>query len=187
MNYYITQNTYCITKDNKQTLCETQEFHEDIPEDKIEDMGRVFYEELLDITKYVTEHGTVSQDSDFLYIQTIYTDKEQTNIVLESQYKESQIKKDLYTHKSTIIKELGPCVLIAQVFLPNEFSDVLLTRERIYQLANGQLIYEQALNIQMEYGDEWEYNRQKVNQGDAQAWLLKYKNETTFQQFQAIK
>lgn len=183
MLYYITETTHHINKQNCRNLIDEQYFSLDISDKEINEIGKYFYDALIDRTRYTLDTGTADTSCDYLYTQIWYADECRTQQIAIFQHTASQLIQSIYADAAAMSPEIGPCVLVAQYFPKNKYTDVSMTRERVYQRTDGTYMHEVARYVHMEQTAEWEYTRQAIKKQAAREWCLTHLHDSTFQWF----
>lgn len=187
MTYYIIEETYRIYQNGTQELREKNTFPlNDIEGNALALAEKRFYARLAsDLEMEELMNGVIDSTQEMLYQQVWYADKACTIPLLRLSITESQLMRNLEigTPRGNTECEytLAGAVKLGEAIVPNKFTDVHITRERLYRNRDGIYFIETSLqtnNVTL----KWESNVQAISPVEARNWGKAHMNRMEFEQ-----
>ena len=179
MRYYLKKETYRLTEDGQRDLKESTVFPvNDTEGDALSKAEERFYAQLADEIETSSECcGTnVMEQPDFLHVQTWYLDEACTTQLLKLEITERQMLRNMrFGGNAETDADMRNAVLLHEAIVPNEYADVIMTRQRLYRNAHGLYILETSRKME-QLTIKWESTHHLIALADAQRWMQKYAN-----------
>jgi hypothetical protein len=90
--------------------------------------------------------GVVDTEFDELHVQEWYVDKQRTMLALRLTLKTSQVLQEIHagipTYYGPKEMDIRDAILLGEAIVPNNFTDVFITRERLYRTPEGGFVLE---------------------------------------------
>lgn len=153
MKYYLKNQRYRIHPDGQQELGEERNFsindRDGTALDTAEQRFFAYVSEDLQIDEQL--NGVVDTEYDELHVQEWYVDKPRTMLVLRLKLKASQVLREIHsgipTYHGPKELDIRDATLLGEAIVPNRFSDVFKTRERLYRTPDGIFVLETSQQI----------------------------------------
>lgn len=188
MRYYITEKTYRINPDGTQDLRDqTKHEFDDQEGNALNTAEQRFYNHIADDMEFEAKMCVPNAPGiDYLHTQTWSLDDAGATVVLQISITESQMRKNTLAHAKSIYpegnEEMLGAVLLGDAIVNNEFSDVTLTREKLWRRKDGAYIVETTRRLEADHIINWESEQIVVNEAEAQAWCKLRLNDTPHKQ-----
>lgn len=187
MIYYIVEETYKIDANGNPKLIESHSGQINDVEGIVFALAeKNFYAKLAsDLEIEEALNGVIDTTNDILYNQAWYTDRACTMPLLLISITKSQLMRNLEigAPAGNTAREytLVGAVKLGEAIVPNKFSDVYMTRERLYRNREGIYLIETSLQINNRTL-RWESEVEAISPAEAQKWGKAHMNQIDFEQ-----